>query len=198
MDTTIQNQDLEQLRAELREFKSRLEKQQIVNQQMIRNAMKQHVTFINQKYLVMTILSVVMIPYCIWLFYFIFHLSIAFSVFTATFFLLTLVYTYFNGKDLRSDRLMEMELTEVGTRVAKAKKLDHDWLKIGIPIAIAWFLWFLIEITGQGNTEIATSMAIGGTIGGIIGAIIGFRVHTQIQKKYQSILDYVEELKRPM
>ncbi len=117
-------------------------------------------------------------------------------MFTVAFFLLAVGYTYFNGKDLLSGRLMDQDLLDAGARVARVKKWDHEWLKIGIPLVSVWILWLTYELLQLGNKEMAIGFGIGAAIGLTTGAIIGLRTHAQIQEAYQSLLDQSEDLKR--
>lgn len=194
METKDSNLELNQLREELNTFKSRLETQQIVNNKMMRKVMKEKVIDINRRYLGVSILCVFAIPYCFWCFYYLMHTSIWLCLYTSFFLLTALIYTLFNGKDLRNNRLLDMDLMEVGKKIAKAKKLDHDWLKIGIPILIIWLVWLFLEMYHQFSGETFTIFFLSGCIGGALGAIIGLRLHFKTQKNYQHILEQIDEM----
>ena len=196
METKNLNLEIEQLRADVNRFKDRLDKQQIVNKKMMRNAMSGHISFISRRYLIVMLMCVLMIPYSIWYFRYMLGLSLAFTVYSILIFIIAFVYTYLNGKDFIHNKLMGLNLLNMGLRVARAKKWDAEWLKIGIPMVTVWLLWLAYDLFQIGNREMGISFAIGGIIGGIIGGVVGFRTHMKIQKSYQSILDQIEELKQ--
>ena len=185
---------LEEMRQQMAILKQKLEKQEIVNDRMIRRLIKKNVVGVNRTYLWLSILCIVMIPYCYWAFVTLSGFSVAFWIATSIFLLGAFLYTYFNGKDLRDSHLMQEDMLEVRRKVARAKKLDHDWLYIGIPFLILWIGWFAYEVYKKGGAEEVTTFLLAGTVGGIVGAIIGLSVHFRTQRQYKEIINQIEEL----
>ena len=73
-----------------------------------------------------------MIPYCYWTCIVLAHFSTAFWVATALFNVACIVYTYYNTKDITRPHLMQEDLLDVRRKVARAKKVDSQWLLVGI------------------------------------------------------------------
>ena len=60
--------DLDMMRTQLATLKSKLEQQEIVNDRLMRQSMRKNVSSINTRNLILCILSLLMIPYCYWIF----------------------------------------------------------------------------------------------------------------------------------
>jgi len=191
--------ELEDMRQQMAALKKKLEQQEIVNDRIIRQSMKRNVSIINRRYYVIMALGLFMIPYGYWVFVKHLGFSMAFWIGTSLFMLLCVAATYINGKDLRDDSLMQSDLLETRKKVARAKKLDSQWLLIGIPLAVVWLMWFGYEGTTSNNSDGLASipsepLVWGGIVGGVIGTVIGLKIHFKTQRQYQEIIDQIENL----
>ena len=179
------NYEFEEMRQQMQTLKKKLERQEIVNDRMIRKSMKRNVSSINQRNLAVCILALFMIPYCYWAFIVLAHFSMAFWVATALFNVACIVYTYYNTKDIMRPSLMQEDLLEVRRKVARAKKLNSQWLFIGIPIIILWISWFAYEAYMVNGMDGLLGFGFAAVIGGTIGGILGFRLYFKSQRQYQ-------------
>ena len=186
--------ELENMRQQMQKLKEKLNKQEIVNDRLIRQSMKKNVVGINRTYLWLSVLCILMIPYCYWAFVVLSGFSIAFWIGTSIFMLVCFFYNLWNGKDLRDNSLLREDLLEVRRKVALANKRDSQWLLYGIPMLLLWLAWFVYEVYQKGGSEEVTGFFWGGCVGGIIGAIIGLKVHFKTQRQYQDIIDQIEDL----
>ena len=186
--------ELEEMRQQMAILKEKLQEQSIVNDRLIRQSMKKNVVSINRRYLIVSILCVLMIPYGYWAFVMLNGMSMWFWGASSVLMLTAFIYTYFNGRKLRDDRLLDKDLVETQRIVAQAKKLDHDWLKIGIPMAIAWFSLFCYECYRLFGASDSKFFIVPGIIGGVVGLAIGLRLHFKTQDNYQEVLDQIEEI----
>jgi len=186
--------DLENMRQQMATLKKKLDHQEIINDRIMRKSMKKNVSSINRRYYMIMALALFMIPYGYWVFIKLTGFSMAFYIATCVLMLISAVATYYNGMDLRDDNLMKNDLIEARQKVARAKKLDAQWLLIGIPLAIAWLVWFIYEVNLQDGSDSYNGLLYGGVIGGILGAIIGLKIHTKTQRQYQEIIDQIEDL----
>ncbi|MBR1548758.1 MAG: hypothetical protein IJ637_08560 [Prevotella sp.] len=185
--------ELENMRQQLNTLKKKLEHQEIVSDRMIRQSMKKNVVDINRTYLWLSVLCVLMIPYGYWAFVVLGGFSIAFWIGTCVFMLICFGYTFWNGKDMRSSRLLQADLLEARRKIALAKKRDSQWLLYGIPLLLLWLAWFVCEVRQKGSSEEATGFFWGGCVGGIIGAVAGLKIHFKTQRQYQEIIDQIED-----
>ena len=185
--------ELENMRQQMATLKDKLNKQEIVNDRLIRRSMRSEVNTINRRYYVIMALAVLMVPYGYWVFVKLSHFSVAFWIGTSIFMLICAGATFYNSRQISDPGLMNHSLLEARKKVASAKKFDSDWLKFSIPTLILWLGWFFYGVYQQ-NNELANGLLWGGIIGGIIGAIIGFMIHFKTQRQYQNIIDQIEDL----
>lgn len=188
------NYELEEMRQQMQTLKKKLEQQEIVNDRIIRKSMKRNVSSINHRNLAVCILALFMIPYCYWAFIVLAHFSMAFWVATALFNVACIVYTYYNTKDIMRPSLLQEDLLDVRRKVARAKKLDSQWLLVGIPFIVLWISWFAYEAYKVNGMDGLMGFGFAALIGGTIGGILGFRMHFKTQRQYQEIIEQIEDL----
>jgi type VI protein secretion system component VasF len=185
---------LEEMRQQLTTLKSKLNKQEIVNDRLVRRSMRNEVSNITRRYYILMALAVLMVPYGYWSFVVLSHLSIAFWIGTSVFMLVCAIATFYNSRKISDPGLMSHSLVEARRKVASAKKFDADWLLFGIPAVILWLGWFFYEVYLQNNGTLVNGLFWGGCFGGVIGATIGFKIHFKTQRQYQEIIDQIEDL----
>ena len=182
------------MRQQLTTLKSKLNKQEIVNDRLVRRSMRNEVSNITRRYYILMALAVLMVPYGYWSFVVLSHLSIAFWIGTSVFMLVCAIATFYNSRKISDPGLMSHSLVEARRKVASAKKFDADWLLFGIPAVILWLGWFFYEVYLQNNGTLVNGLFWGGCFGGVIGATIGFKIHFKTQRQYQEIIDQIEDL----
>lgn len=185
--------ELENMRQQMQTLKNKLNKQEIVNDRLMRRSMTKEVNNITRRYYIIMGLCVLMVPYGYWSFVVLSHLSIPFWIATSIIMLVCASATFYNTRKISDPGLMNHSLLEASKRVASAKKFDSNWLLVGIPMIILWLCWFFYE-TYQQNHDYANGFFWGGVIGGTIGAIMGFSLHFKTQRQYQEIIDQIEDL----
>ena len=185
--------ELNNMRQQMETLKKKLEKQEIVNDRIIRQSMKKTASSISVRYYIIMALGLLMVPYMSFVFYEHFGLSLAFSIASGIFMLVCTAATYYNSLNLSNSNMMHGNLLDVRRRMARAKKFDANWLFFGIPAIIVWLGWLGYEFY-QKDGETALAMIIGAVVGGVIGAIIGFSIHFKTQRQYQEIIDQIEEM----
>ena len=186
--------ELEEMRQQMTTLKNKLDKQEIVNDRLMRRSMRNEVNTINRRYNIIMALCVLMIPYGYWCFVVLSHLSIAFWIITSVFMLVCGVATFYNSRKISDPNLMNHNLVEARKKVASAKKFEANWLLFGIPAVILWFSWFVYEIYQIQGGDFNNGFFWGGCVGGIIGAVCGIKEHLKTQRQYQDIIDQIEEL----
>ncbi len=180
------------MKKQLEVLKDKLDKETIINEQLMRKAMKEKVSKLHKDAIIIACVALFGIPYCTWAFSFM-HLPELFIVVTDIFFAIAIVYTYITHKGLKANDLLDGNLIEVSHKIIKMRRLESLWLRFSIPFITIWFAWFIYEVIKQTEDE-AISMAIGGVVGGIIGGAIGVSKYRKSRKKSQEILLQIEEL----
>lgn len=188
-----ENIELEQMKEQLSVLKKKLENESILNDRLMRKAMSDKVSRINHDAVAAYVLILFAIPYCTLVFVSLLGLSWWFCGVTDLFLIIALVYTYLSHKGIRSRELLEGNLLEVSSKIARMKKMYADWLKIGIPFLVIWITWFVLEVLRHSKGEETHGILIGGAVGGVIGAILGFWKYRRIQRKAREIIEQIQE-----
>ncbi|MBR5687838.1 MAG: hypothetical protein IKX36_07760 [Prevotella sp.] len=186
--------ELENMREQMAALKKKLDKQEIVNDHIIRQSMTKAAGSINRTYFWVIILGILMIPYGYWVFVMLAGFSIAFWIGTSIFMLVCAGATYYNKRNLNDANLMSNNLVETRRRIARAKKFDNDWLLFGIPALLVWLAWFFYEIYKLNHDLFYQPMFWGGCVGGVIGAVIGLSIHFKNQRQYKEIIDQIDDM----
>ena len=184
---------LEEMRQQMLTLKKKLEKQEIVNDRLIRRSMKNTAGNIRRTYLITIAVSILMVPYGYWAFVTLSHFSVAFWIGTSIFMLVCGGATLYNRRNLSDARLMTNNLIDVRRRMACAKKFDSDWLFFSTPAVILWLSWFMYEVYKQNHDLLSHPLFWAGCIGGTIGAVVGLSIHFKTQRQYQKIISQIED-----
>ena len=185
--------ELENMRQQMDTLKKKLEKQEIVNDNMIRHSMKNTASNISRRYFIIMALAILVIPYTYLVFVSNLGLSMAFWIGTTILMLVCAGATYYNSQNVETSSIMDSNLVEVGRKMARAKKFDANWLYFGIPAVVLWLAWLTWELY-QVDALAARYNLYGVICGAIIGTIFGIKMHLRIQHQYQDIIDQVEEI----
>ena len=189
-----ENFELENMRQQMTTLKNKLNKQEIVNDRLVRRSMKNEVNTITRRYYIIMALGLFMIPYGYWCFVKLSGLSIFFWIVTCIFMLVCVGATFYTLRKINDPNMMNRNLVEARKKVASAKKFEANWLFFGIPAVVLWVSWFLYETYQLHGGAVSNGLFWGGCIGGIIGAICGLSINFKTQRQYQDIIDQIEEI----
>ena len=184
----------EEMRQQMAILKEKLERQEIVNERLIRQSMKKNASSIINKYIVSIVAALFVIPYSYYVFIKMMDFSMAFWMGTCVFMVICMGYTLFVGKKVYDNSQMENNLLEVQQNMAKARKLDSDWLFFGIPVLFIWMGWLVYE-AHEAMGENLLPLLIGIGVGLVIGGAIGMKMHFKTQRQYKEIIRQIDELR---
>lgn len=186
------NNDFEEMRQQMNILKEKLQKQEIVNEKVFRRSTRQSLSGIKRRYTFVSILCILMVPYSYWAFVKLTGMSIWLWLATCILMLIAFVYTQYTGRYI-SSRVFEEDLVQARTKVAKAKKLDHDWLKIGIPLIVLWLAYFGYEMYKVTEGDDGLLILVMCVVCGLLGAAVGLKVHFKNQDNYESIIEEIDD-----
>ncbi len=180
-------QQLNEMRQQISLLKEKLEKETIINDRMIRNAVKTRMGTINNNANIVYFAAAFVITFGSVVFYQLTH-SWYFVIFTILMMIVSTGATYLvhrkvNKNDVNGD------LLTVAKKMQWVRRQYSRWHYIGIPMIIVWLSWFFYEVTKIDDST--SSIALGGIIGGIIGGTIGFRMHLKVLKTCDEIVDQI-------
>lgn len=189
--------ELEKLRVEMDALKRNLDKQQIVNKDLMRTVMKQRASWLNNlvigEIVLLPVLFIMFMAMCVGL-----HVSVWFAV---ALLVIGGIDTAFDWRTLRiSPRLISTSsIMQLRRTLVKQKKQRFWQTVIGTVLTIIWLILFAsAALHAEGLAEedhlINFGGAIGGVIGGIFGGIAVVWIYKKAQKTNDDILSDLDEI----
>lgn len=187
------NIELEEMRQQVSLLKEKLDRQELVNDKMLRKTMKTKISSLKvQQYteyfsalFVITIGSVIFKAMgCSW----------SFVIGTILYMSVCAVATFIMHRNLNRDDTANGDLLTVAKHAKKLKKDYHDWFYFAIPSIILWLAWFGYEqYQIYNDMKMALGVFIGALIGGAIGGTIGLLMHRKAKNTLNDIIEQIEE-----
>lgn len=184
--------ELEEMRRQLAILNRKIEKEAILNDKMMRRAIHSNRSKISRQYLAVILMCVLMIPYSVYIFHSI-GLSVLFMIVTAAYFLVILGYSVYIRHNLHSQDMMNGDLLEVRLKVAKIMKQEHDWIYIGLPVAILWLIWYMYEFCSTIDKELVPYMLAAMVAVGVISMALGLMFRNKMLGTYKEIIQQINE-----
>lgn len=193
MDNYMDSRELMEMKEQLSILTKKLEKEKIVNDKMMRRAIRGKISKMQRHALIKAIAIAFAIPYTCWASYWL-GISPWFCVFTCSILGIALYSDYRIHRNLRGNEAMQGNLLDVRKKVLHIKQAYRDWIKFSIPILFVWFAWFAYEICRHPDIPkeiIFTGMGAGSIFGGIIGVL----QYKKMQRNADEILQQIEDMK---
>lgn len=196
MENYIESQELQQMKQQIGLLKEKLNRQAIVNDGLIRRAMKRNISSINRYGTITIILCIAFTPFCVSVFAR-YGFSVWFCAATVALMLFSALMTYIYHRDLWNTDLARGNLLLIGRIVSRLKERYARWIYIAIPLILVWFLWLVCEaVMNLDTNEYMSTFLPGACFGGLIGGIIGNRRRKLIVRQAEEVLAQVEDLQR--
>lgn len=186
--------ELDEMRQQMAILKNKLDNQTIVNDRLIRRAVKNSVSTINKRYLVISIIAFAMIPYGYWTFVKLNGLSIPLWIAMSVLMLAVIGFCIYNGHEMRKNDFVSDNLLDTKRKTLKAQKRDAMWPYFGIPVAIGWAAWVGWEMTQKLEGDFLKYFIPWFIICVTAGALIGLKVHFKTQRHFRDILEQIEDV----
>ena len=195
MNEYIDSRELQQMKEQLAILTQKLDKETIVNERLMRQAMKDKASWLRRRFIIKGIANLILLPYFIWLAPGVLGLSVGFCIFVSLFILLALGCDYYINTRFRPEKFVYGNLLEARQDTLMLKKFYANWLKfIGIPFIVVFFTWFIHDITQVIHGE-ELKGALGGMVTGVvIGSIVGIYRYRKTQRTADEILEQIEEM----
>ncbi|MCQ2058217.1 MAG: hypothetical protein MJY71_00090 [Bacteroidaceae bacterium] len=183
-----ESQELEQLRMEYAEMKARLDRQEIINSNMIQMSINRGVNSIrNNRWIGFPMLLI--------LFAVFYGLSRSLGL-RLPFFIVTLVFTaaivvgnYFRLGRLDSAALSAGPTRQFITEIKCRRVQQLRWIQIMLPLFVLWLGYFILEVMHTGRQGMDLYIIIFSlSVGAATGLFISFRTHNRIIAFYDSII----------
>lgn len=201
METNNNNiNELEQLREQMSIFKDKLNKQQIINDQLVRNTMKSKLSWIkNFVWGEIIIIPILLLGMAV------FHAGTGLSWWLYGFLAIGLIADAtgdFIINRIPKGQLLSGDLVETTKRLVKMKKQRTSWFIIGLIFVTIWLVWFIVELvlkTDPGcalpdHNLVIAIMAIAVAVGGVIGGIVSWFIFRKMQRTNNDIIDQLKQI----
>lgn len=186
--------ELNEMRSPFDELKSMIKGQAIVNERMIRKAMKGDYGKVRRDIKFSIIFELLAMPLLFFILPYL-GLPVWFTALTAVFLLSALVASVYSLKHYAPDDLMTGNLTDVAARIVGYKRFGIYWFFYAIPFLLFWLFFFFYYVTRGQVTEFVDGVISGGVFGGVIGAGLGIANYVQNLRRMNRILRQIKEVK---
>lgn len=192
--------ELEQMREQMAAFKSRLDKQQIINEQLVRTSMGSKLSWIKKfvwgEIIVVPILLIIMA---------LFHAGNGLSWWLYGFLAIGLIADAtgdFIINRISKSQLLSGDLVETSKRLVKMKKQRTSWFVAGVIFLVIWLVWFCIEIamrldcgcTLPHHGTVVAIMIGAIVVGALIGGVIAWLILRKMQRTNNQLIEQIEQI----
>ena len=199
METNNNNMtELEQMREQMSIFKSQLDKQQIINEQLVRNTMGNKMSWIKKfiwaEIILVPIILIIMAS---------FHASEGLSWWLFAFLAIADTTGDFIINRIPKGQMLSGDLVETSQRLIKMKKQRTSWFIAGSIFLTIWLVWFIIEIVMKLNVIgcnepshnlVVTIMVTALIIGCLIGFLVAWLIFRKMQKTNNQIIEQINQV----
>ena len=189
-----EHNELEQMREQLQLLKEKLAREHIVSDKVMRRAVRDKLSGVQHRTVAMSIVGTLAIPFVITTLHAA-GFSLGYTIMTGAFLIVAVAVELSTMGMLRSSDLRSGNLLSAGIQAARVKRLQQQWLVVGLIFVAVWLTWGAYELHGIfPNAEEFHAMVISGAVGGIIGGVIGSTVYRRNQRELGEIIDQIEDL----
>lgn len=183
--------ELDILKEEMAALKRSLDKEQIVNDKLMRTVMRQRASWTNT----FVKFEFIALPFT----YLIFAVACAFfkisQWYALSFLILGVVDTVM---DLRTFRISPKifstcSMMEVRRLLTRQKKERFIQMCISAPLAIIWLVFFSMAVFREPQDSVGYAGMVGGIVGGVIGGIAVIIIYRKAQKTNDFIIDEIQD-----
>lgn len=195
MENTFISHELEEMRSQINILKQQLEKQNIVNENHIRNSMKSKANDLRKTIRGTVGGGIFALLYCPICFYYL-GCSLPFIVVTTVILAICLALTIRQNVVLGRMDFSQSNLVETAEALGRVRKHYIQWTRRAAPAIIvplyAWCMYEFIMLDKPGGII----LLVCATVGGVIGGIIGLSINRKVVRKAEEILSQIEELQK--
>ena len=185
-------QELEELRSQVAEFKNRMEQQEIVSQQLLKQAMTAHVSWFKNFNVWADIICLCFMPVLALILR---GIGCSWAPFIVILIILIgeLIFNIWNTRSISTKYLMSDDVLTSRQRLLKFKQREKWQMVIEVPLLVLWVFWVYFDgpgHTSQNQTEWAVRFIIAFVIGFAIGFYIYYREMRSLNKAIKEIDEF--------
>ncbi len=191
----MENNDntLREMQEQMQQLREKLDKQKIVNEQILKKSCRQTVSRLRFKSnlpILFGVAAILLVPSIQSL-----GVSMAFVILTWVLMLVCIVATVLTNRHIPQ---MDRDLVTATQEITRFKKIHAEWIKFAIPMVILWvgFLCWDLFRNGDMDPILRYSFMAGVATGIVLGGILGFKIRRDQLNAANELLDQIEELQR--
>jgi hypothetical protein len=186
--------ELQEMREQLAALKEKLNKQEVVNDRLIRDVLSQKMKVINKNGWISGICGLFVITFGNYLFYQM-GLSTWFLLGTTVMMIFCAAVTWISHSWVNSNEIANGDLLRVVKQAQRLQRVYKNWKYIALPMILVWATWLGLEYAAEvKDTAMVISMMSGGIIGGLVGGIIGFKQNKKVINELDEMIRHIEEM----
>ena len=189
METT--DNTLKEMQQQMELLKNKLDKQTIVNDKMMRNAIAKGLKSIRTKAAIPYFAGLAAILCC--KSFYNLGCSLGFLIYSELMIVFCLGATWYTNCQIPK---MDEDLLTAAGHLTRFKKIHAEWLKIGIPLLMVWLGWLIMDMfrsVDMSGAEVYALMA-GIGVGLIIGLAAGLKVRRELMDGAQDLIDQIKDM----
>ena len=186
--------ELQEMREQLAALKEKLNKQEVVNDRLIRDVLSQKKKSVDKNIWFVGICGLITITignstWSSW------GVSSWFLIGTTVFVLVCILMTIIPHNWVKKKDIQSGNLLVAAKQVHRLRKLYKNWEIVGIILAIIWAAWLFIEFSAVIENKQILYLLIGASVvGGIIGGIIGLKISRKTIHTLDEMIQEIEEM----
>lgn len=197
MTQYIESKELLEMKEQMALLKQKLDKEKIINEQLMRRVMNMKASSLRTKAILESILALTVIPVSTWVMHSLFHFSIALCLFFGIVVTCEQIYSYYIHHHFRPKDFINNSVIEAQKETLQLKTYYANWLKyISIPFDITFLTWFIYEAIqlSQANNTSTIIFSISFVVIFIAVFILAMGQYYKIQRTADEIISQIEEL----
>ena len=186
--------ELQEMREQMAALKEKLNKQEVVNDRLIRDVLSQKMKVINKNGWISGLCGLFVITFGNFMFYQM-GLSTWFLIGTAAMMIFCVATTWISHSWINSNEIANGDLLQVAKQAQRLQRVYKNWKYIALPMILVWATWLGLEYAAEvKDTTMVIGMMSGGVIGGLVGGIIGFRQNKKVINELDEMIRHIEEI----
>ncbi len=183
--------ELEEMKQQMSLLKKKLEQQNIVNEKMLRTAMKKKLFSLNKKGKVLFVLGIIV---TIWAptYFSLLGFPPYFCAATTAMLFFCALKTLQYHRNLWQVNISEKKPVELAEALTLLRTRYKNWYRIAWCFLIPWFAWMTYEATKIYGEELVWYFG-GSAVGLVIGGLIATRINNNTIRRTDELLEQIEE-----
>ena len=186
--------ELQEMREQLAALKEKLNKQEVINDRLLRDVLIKKMKVINKNGWISGLCGLFVITFGNFMFYQM-GLSTWFLIGTAAMMIFCVATTWISHSWINSNEIVNGDLLRVAKQAQRLQRVYKNWKYIALPMILVWATWLGLEYAAEvKDTAMVISMMFGGVIGGLVGGIIGFKQNKKVINELDEMIRHIEEI----